>query len=210
MVQKKMLRCSLGDGVFMWLWCSPCSQGRELPQWILSHFHQAPPLADHTAAFKGLNEHQRQLCDFAFLSELYNQWSVPPPDEKSPAPFIPIAIFNDFPNKHSRFSGTVHHSGRVKWDTCLLLSAFWYEQPPLLSLSHTLSLFMMHMYLPWARGRVVWIRRQRARAWDNGDVCINDSVAGCSAQNIIYSSHWREITAAILSRSRKISWPGNT
>lgn len=74
------------------------------------------------------------------------------PPMKSPAPLIPSAIFNDFPKTHSGFSGTVHHSGRVKWETrslllCLLVRAL---TPPLsLCLS---PLFMMHMYLPWARG----------------------------------------------------------
>lgn len=118
----------------------------------------------------------------------------PPTPMKTPAPLVPTAIFNDFPKTHSGFSGTVHHSGRVKWNTWILLCA---------------SLHDAHVP-PVGKGSMVWIRRQRARAWDNGNVCINDSVAGCSAQNIIYSSHWREITAAILSRSRKISWPGNT
>lgn len=170
------------------------SRQQGLPQWILSHFRQAPPLTDHTAAFKSLSEHQRQLCDFAFLSEHYNLWSVPPL-MKSPAPLAPTAIFNDFPKTHSGFSGTVHHSGRVKWD----------PPPPL-------SFLALHdaRVPPVGKWRVVWIRRQGARAWDNGTGCINDSVAGCSAQNIIYSSHWREITGAIFSRSRKISWPGNT
>lgn len=112
------------------------SRQQGLPQWILSHFRQAPPLTDHTAAFKSLNEHQRQLCDFAFLSEHYNLWSVPPL-MKSPAPLVPTAIFNDFPKTHSGFSGTVHHSGRVKWD-------------PLLH--YLFSLFMMHVYLLWGSG----------------------------------------------------------
>lgn len=136
-------------------WCFHVSvlfslQSRQgLPRWILSHFHQAPPLTDHTAAFKGLSEHQRQQCDFAFLSEHYNLWSPPLRHPmKSPALLAPIAIFNDFPKTHSGFSGTVHQSGRVKWDTWRLLGAFWYEQ----SHSPPSSLFMMHMYPPWARG----------------------------------------------------------
>lgn len=91
-----------------WLFCLQSRQG--LPQWILSNFHQAPPLTHPTAAFKGLNEHQRQPCDFAFLSEHYNLWRFPL-SMKSPAPLIPSAIFNDFPKTHSGFSGTVHHSG---------------------------------------------------------------------------------------------------
>lgn len=87
MVQKKKIDTEVLPG---W-WCfhvlvSFSLQSRQgLPQWILSHFRQAPPLTDHTAAFKGLNEHQRQVCDFAFLSEHYNLWSFPPDEKPSPA-----------------------------------------------------------------------------------------------------------------------------
>lgn len=78
-------------------------------------------------------------------------------------------------------------------------------------LSFSMSLLLYVACVPPAGKKgVLWIRRQRARGGDNSKVRISDSVAGCSAQNIIYSSHWGEITGAILFRSRKISWPGNT
>lgn len=126
MVQKKILRCCQG---FFMRRCTVFSLHSRLglPQWILSRF-QAPPLADHTAALKGFSEHQRKLCDVAFLSEHYNLWSSPPPLMKSPATLAPTAIFNDLPKTHSGFNGTVHHRGRVEWHTWSLLSSFWSEQ----------------------------------------------------------------------------------
>lgn len=164
-----------------------------LPQWILSHFRQAPPLTDHTAAFKGLNEHQRQLWFCIPVKSITNSGASP----KWKPPLAPTAIFNDFLKTHSGFSDTACHSGRVKWDTRVHLCHVDAS-------SHSPHDARVP---PVSKGRLVWIRRQRARVGDNGTVCINDSVAGCAAQNIIYSSHW---TAAILFRSRKISWPSNT
>lgn len=113
------------------------------------------------------------------------------PPMKSPSPLVHTAIFNDFPKTHWGFSGTVHPSLRVKRDT------------PFLPLHHAHVLSM-------GKWRVVCESRGTEPEPEISNVCINDSVAGCSAQNIIYSSHWGEITAAILSRRRKISWPGNT
>lgn len=113
--------------------CSPCSQGRRLPQWILSHFRQTPSLTDHTAAFKGLSEHQRQLWFWIPVWAL-QPLELPPPRWKAQVHLLPpTAIFNDFPKTHSGFSGTAHRSGRVKWDIRSPLTAFWYEQ------SHSLS-----------------------------------------------------------------------
>ncbi len=128
--------------------------GLGLPQWILSHFRQAPPLTDHTAAFKGLNEHQRQLCDFAFLPEHYNLWSFPP-WWKSPSPLVHTAIFNDFPKTHSRFSGTAHHSEWLKWGT------------PFLPLHHAHA-------LPMGKWRVVCESGGTEPEPEISNVCIND------------------------------------
>lgn len=63
-----------------------------------SHFRKALPITDHTAAFKDLNKHQRQLCDLAFLSEDYNLWSFTPMKKKPKTfPLVPTATFNHFP-----------------------------------------------------------------------------------------------------------------
>lgn len=199
MVQKeRKLRCCMGNVVFICLHCSPWTQGRASTI-ILSHFCQAPPRTDHTAAFKGLNEHQRQLCDFAFLSRALQPLELP---YSWKAPSFPQPSFLNTPGLVARHIIVWESSKHTRLPLCL------FGHSPS---SPSFSLFMMHVYLPWARGG--WqrkIRRQRARASDTSTACINDSVAGCPAQNIIYSSRWREITAAILSSSRKTSWPGNT
>lgn len=165
-------------------YCSPCSQG--LPQWILSHFSQTPPLTDHTAAFKGLKEHQRQLCDFAFLSRALQPLELPLWRE---------AQLRSFPQPSLMIFQT--HAQSLA-PSCII-------EEDSIEKHEASSLLMTYMYLLWAKEG--W---RRARTWHNGTVRISDSVAGCSTQNIIYSSRWREITAAILSRSRKTSWPGNT
>lgn len=71
-----------------------CSlKSRQEPrQWILSHFCKAPPLTDLAAAFKDWNEHQRQMRDFAFLSENYNLWSFPPMKKALPHLFPQLSL----------------------------------------------------------------------------------------------------------------------
>lgn len=120
-----------------------------LPQWILSHFRQAPPLTDHTAAFKGLNEHQRQLCDFAFLSEHYNLWSFPPDEKPSPthSHSPSLMIFQRHTHGLVAQCTTVGESSETH-GACSVL--FGLSPPP--PSPPSFSLFMMHMYLPWARG----------------------------------------------------------
>lgn len=158
---------------------------QEPPQWIVSLFCKAPPLTDLAAAFKDWNEHQRELCDSALLSEHYNCCSFPPDEKKSLAPFVPTTICKDFSKKHSGFSDTVHQSGGSNLPILLI--------------------FMIHKYLLWASGG--WC--------DSGSRALQHyrpsmTVADCSTQNI-YCPHWGEITASVLlPRSRKISWPGNT
>lgn len=41
------------------------------------YLHQAPPLTDHSAAFKGFKKFQRHLCGSVFLSEHLNLWRSP-------------------------------------------------------------------------------------------------------------------------------------
>lgn len=103
--------------VFLCLCCY--SQGRGPHS--ESHFRQALPITDHTAAFKDLNKHQRQLCDLAFLSEDYNLWSFTPTKKKNikkkhshlfPQP--PLIIFQT----HWGFRSNVHHSGRAPLSSC--------------------------------------------------------------------------------------------
>lgn len=139
---------------FMCLCWSPLQSRQGLPQWTLSHFRQAPPLTDHAAAFRGLRKHQRQLW---FCIPVRALQPLELPRLTSPAPLIPTAIFNDFPKTHSGFSGSVHHSGRVKWDSCSLFRVplVWAASLSLsqcLSLSVSLSLSLHDARLPWAKG----------------------------------------------------------
>lgn len=180
------MRCCRGRGVFM---CLQSWQG--LPQWILSHFLQTPPLTDHAAAFKRLNWHQRQLWDFAFLSEHYNLWSFPDM-KKNSASLLPSPLCYDFTKTtHSEgFSG----SARIM------------EGTP----NHLFSTQNTVCYQPLHRTHVPPIGKGRGTAPDNTMECINGCAAPCSAHNIIYSSVRGEITAAILFWRKKSSWPGNT
>lgn len=184
MVQKKDTEVLPG-----W-WCFHVSvlfflQSRQgLPRWILSHFRQAPPLTDHTAAFKGLSEHQRQLCDFAFLSEHYNLWSFPPwwKAQLHSLPQPSLMIFQ----RHTQGlvaqciivgeSSETHDASSVPFGTS----------------SHTLPLLSLHdaHVPPVGKGRLVWIRRQRAS--DNGTVCASMTVWLAAPHKILFTAHTGE------------------
>lgn len=148
--KKKILRCCLGDGIFMCRCCSPCSQGRGSHNeyyHISARLHLSQIILLPSRAWANIKG-----CCVILHSCQSITTSGASPLMKSPAPRAPTAIFNDFPKTHSGFSGTVHHSGRVKWDTWSILGAFWYEQSHSFSSLYLFSPFMMHMYPPWARG----------------------------------------------------------
>lgn len=114
------------------------------------------------------------------------------PRWKNSAPLLPSALCNDSTKRtHSEgFSGMAHIVKGTPTSPFSTQNTARYQAP--------------------RRTHVSPIGKKRGTAPDNTMECINDCAPPCSAQNIIYSSVRGEITAAILSWRKKISWPGNT
>lgn len=118
-----MRRC-LVESVFMCQFCSTRSQGKAP---TMNTITLPPDSTSHRShcCLQGL-ERTSKACDFAFLSRALQPLELPPLT-KSPASLVPTAILN-VSSKHTGFSSTAYHSGRVEWDTWSFLCGFWYEQ----------------------------------------------------------------------------------
>lgn len=190
MVQKRFWGCWLGNGIFHQYSKGGSSSLNEYYH-ISTRLHL---LQIMLLPSRGLNEHQRQLWDFAFLSRATQPLELPLLI-KSPVPHIAITMCHCL-------------MGTVKRDTWSFLCSIW-----LTILSPTL-----HLYIPPHDARLPLVGKGRGCESEGKEaeleitaLCASVTAWQSALHKILFTAHAVEkLQQQSSTEAGKISWPGNT